>query len=137
MVEITVEYEGTLRCAAIHGPSKCELKTDAPVDNHGKGESFSPTDLVATALGTCVITIMAIHADKVGINLAGAKVSVEKHMSKDLPRRIVRLPVKVDIPVQLDQPTRDSLESASKDCPVHHSLHPNIEAPIEFRYPGD
>ena len=134
MVEIEIAYEGTLRCSAMHKPSKRKILTDAPVDNHGKGESFSPTDLVATALGTCVITIMGIHAGKHGISLDGASVVVQKQMSTDMPRRIIRMPVSVEIPVALDETTKAALETAARNCPVHHSLHPDIDAPIEFKY---
>ena len=90
-VSITVDCTGGLRCRATHGPSKNELITDAPVDNHGKGESFSPTDLVATALATCMATVINIKAQQKGYDIVGMKVSVEKHMSEDSPRRIVRL----------------------------------------------
>ena len=85
MVEINIEYSGDLRCRSTHGPSGCELITDAPVDNHGKGESFSPTDLVATALGSCVATIMGIYAQRNDFDLVGVKIHVEKHMSQDAP----------------------------------------------------
>jgi uncharacterized OsmC-like protein len=90
-VSITVDYTGGLRCSATHGPSKNTLITDAPVDNHGKGESFSPTDLVATALATCMATVIGIKAQQKNLDVTGMKVSVEKHMSEDSPRRIVRL----------------------------------------------
>jgi len=87
-VEVDVVYQGELRCKATHGPSQDQLTTDAPVDNHGKGESFSPTDLVATALGACSLTIMGIVAERHQIDLAGMKIEVTKEMSKDAPRRI-------------------------------------------------
>ena len=135
MVEIDVTYEGGLRCRAVHGPSQCEVLTDAPVDNHGKGESFSPTDLVATALASCVSTIMGIYADKHNIDLQGMKVHVEKHMSSDAPRRIVKLPLKVTVPVQLDDRHRTAIEKAAAHCPVHQSLHPDIDSTFEFIYP--
>ncbi|NIP97177.1 MAG: OsmC family protein, partial [Akkermansiaceae bacterium] len=91
MVEIEINYEGQLRCGAEHGPSKDTLKTDAPVDNHGRGEAFSPTDLVATALGSCMLTIMGIVAQRDGIPLEGSRARVVKHMSTDTPRRIAKL----------------------------------------------
>lgn len=133
-VEVSIVYQGELRCEATHGPSGVQLRTDAPVDNHGRGESFSPTDLVATALGACVLTILGIQADKHDIDLSGARVVVEKHMSVDLPRRIARLPVKVTVPVQFDDRVRTVLERAAHTCPVHQSLHPDIDKPIEFNW---
>lgn len=135
MVEIDVTYEGQLRCNAVHGPSKCELSTDAPVDNHGRGESFSPTDLVATALATCVSTIMGIYADRHQIDLIGMTVHVEKYMSAEAPRRISRLPVTINVPVQIDEKHRKALEHAAGHCPVHQSLHPEIDSPLTFVYP--
>jgi len=98
MVKLTTTYEGGLRCRATHGPSGTTLITDAPVDNHGKGESFSPTDLVATALGACMMTIMGIAAERHGLNLVGMKAETVKEMSKDLPRRIASLRTRLTIP---------------------------------------
>ncbi|MEP3480010.1 MAG: OsmC family protein [Fuerstiella sp.] len=135
MVEINVTYEGQLRCKAVHGPSKCELSTDAPVDNQGRGESFSPTDLVATALASCVSTIMGIYAQKHQIDLTGMHLHVEKHMSAEPPRRIARLPVTITVPIALDDAHRKALEAAAGHCPVHQSLHPDIDAPLTFIYP--
>lgn len=135
MVEIELEYEGDLRVAARHGPSGTRLNTDAPVDNEGKGESFSPTDLVATALGSCISTLMGIYARRHDIDLTGMKIRVEKHMSAE-PRRIGRLPVTVDVPVALDDRHRVAIERTALTCPVHQSLHPDIDAPIEFVYPS-
>ena len=136
MIEINVEYEGQLRTRAIHGPSKCELITDAPVDNHGKGESFSPTDLVATALATCMATVIGIVGERKNIPLAGMKVHVEKHMSDNAPRRIVRLPVIIDLPLPPDHEDRALLEAAALSCPVHQSVHPLIEKPVTFNWNG-
>src|SRR3954462_13466405 len=100
MVEIDVSYEGGLRCRATHAPSQSKLLTDAPADNMGKGEAFSPTDLVATALGTCMVTTMGIYAHKNGIEFpGGASVAVEKIMSTDAPRRIARLVVELHLPL--------------------------------------
>src|ERR1700744_1621149 len=92
MVRVDVEYTGDLHCDATHGPSRSKLSTDAPAGNKGKGAAFSPTDLVGTALGTCISTTMGIKAEELGVNLRGMKVSVQKEMSKDPPRRIVALP---------------------------------------------
>ena len=134
MVTIEISYEGQLRCNAIHTPSNCKLSTDAPVDNHGRGESFSPTDLVATALGTCVITVMAIFAERHSVDLGGSRVTVEKHMSTDPPRRIARLPVTVEVFADLDAAMREKLKAAAKGCPVHQSLRSDIDAPITFKF---
>lgn len=135
-VKIDVLYEGQLRCAATHGPSGATLTTDAPVDNHGKGESFSPTDLVATALGACVMTIMGIVAERNQIDLTGTHIHVEKEMIQQPIRRIGRLPVTVTIPADkaaaVSATDRAKLEAAARHCPVHQSLHPDIDSPIEF-----
>lgn len=134
MVEINIAYEGGLRCRAQHGPSDTELVTDAPVDNHGKGESFSPTDLVATALGTCVATIMGILAERHDIDLTGMQITVEKEMVAEPVRRIGRLPVTVRVPGQVSDADRKRLENGAHTCPVHKSIHPDIDAPITFIY---
>ncbi|MBK8091815.1 MAG: OsmC family protein [Verrucomicrobiaceae bacterium] len=135
-VSITVDYTGGLRCSATHGPSKNTLITDAPVDNHGKGESFSPTDLVATALATCMATVIGIKAEQKGLDVTGMKVSVEKHMSEDSPRRIVRLPLTIELPLPPDHPERKLLEATALGCPVHHSVHADIEKPVTFIWSG-
>jgi putative redox protein len=134
MVSVDIAYDGDLRCTATHGPSGNTLLTDAPVDNQGKGESFSPTDLVATALGTCVATIMGIVARNSGIDISGTTVHVEKEMSAEPPRRIARLPVQVCVPRELPDADRKRLENGAHHCPVHKSIHPQIEAPISFTY---
>ena len=135
MVRIEVKYQGELRCEAIHGPSGTKLVTDAPVDNHGKGESFSPTDLVATALGTCIPTIMGIVAEREKINLTGLSVTVQKEMSAEPPRRIARLATRIVMPKGLTDQQKAKLEKAAHTCPVHQTLHGNVEMPIEFVYP--
>jgi putative redox protein len=135
MVEINIAYEGQLRCQAVHKPSQTSLATDAPVDNQGRGETFSPTDLVATALGACIVTIMGILARRDGIKLDGTKVRVEKHMSTDLPRRIAKLVVQVEFVPGIPGERREMLERASKNCPVLQSLHPAIDIQISFSYP--
>jgi len=137
-VEINVVYQGELRCQAAHGPSKTQLVTDAPVDNHGKGESFSPTDLVATALGSCILTTMGIVAQRHNIDLAGTRVHVVKEMVQQPIRRIGALPVKLIFPVavakRLSEADRTLLQNAAKHCPVYQSLHPDVEHPLEFVY---
>ncbi len=136
MVEIEVSYEGGLRCRATHGPSKNELITDAPADNMGKGEAFSPTDLVATALATCIATTIGIVAQRKGFEVPSMRVHVEKHMSTDAPRRIVRLPIKLWLPLPPDHPERALIEKTAHGCPVHQSVRADIEMPIEFIWEG-
>jgi putative redox protein len=136
MVEIKVDYTGGLHCNAVHGPSQSKLPTDAPSDNKGKGEAFSPTDLIATALGTCMATTMGIKAEEIGVDLRGMKVSVQKEMSKDGPRRIVRLPSEVHIPLPPDSPHREVLERTALNCPVHKSLPAEIDRPTKFFWEG-
>lgn len=135
-VSISVQYEGGLRCRATHDPSHNAVITDAPVDNCGKGESFSPTDLVATALATCMVTVIGIKARQKGYDIAGMKVNIEKHMSDDVPRRITRLPLTIEIPLPADHPDRKLLEATALACPVHHSVHPEIEKPVTFVWNG-
>lgn len=134
MVQITGEYQGDLHCVAIHGPSGSQLTTDAPKDNHGRGEAFSPTDLVATALGTCIATTMALVARRHGIELQGLKFEVTKDMSVDSPRRITRLTTHLWIPLPKDKTPANLLENAAHACPVHQSLHPSVEKPVIFHW---
>ncbi len=136
MVNISIRYTGNLHCAATHGPSTSEIATDAPLDNKGKGEAFSPTDLVATALGTCMTTTMAIAAENHGVELKGMTVKVSKEMSQDVPRRIIALPSEVHIPLSAAIPQRALLEAAALNCPVHKSLPPEIERPTRFFWEG-
>ncbi len=136
MVKVQLRYDGDLRCTAVHGPSGQQLHTDAPVDNHGRGESFSPTDLVATALGSCMATLMGIAAARHDIDLQGMTVEVTKEMSADPPRRIARLSTTIRVPQPADHPKRILLENAALTCPVHHSLHPAIEKPVDFQWAG-
>lgn len=117
-------------------PSSNTLVTDAPKDNRGRGESFSPTDLIATSLGTCVATILGIQARDLDLDLKGLRVTVEKHMAAN-PRRISRLETNVWMPMAPDDGTRQRLERAARGCPVHHSIHPDIEAPIVFHWPAE
>ena len=132
MVTIHMEYEGDLHCRAVHEPSTTALATDAPKDNQGRGESFSPTDLVATALGTCILTTMGIVARNHGLDLAGSTATVEKEMTAIPTRRIGSLATRVHIPRALAEEDRQRLERAAHTCPVHKSLHPDIEMPIDF-----
>ena len=136
MVEISVEYLGKTSCRAVHGPSGQNLRTTAPKDNGGDGSTFSPTDLLATSLGTCVITIMAMAAERRGIDLTGATVTVEKHMTTEAPRRIARLPVRIKLPIRLKPEDQRLLEAAGHGCPVHRSIHPDIDSPITLEMPA-
>ncbi|NNE94365.1 MAG: OsmC family protein [Verrucomicrobiales bacterium] len=135
-VEITAVYEGDLHTTATHGPSGATFATDAPVDNEGKGEEFSPTDLVGTAMGTCMLTIMGIYARNHGLEIEGAHVRVVKEMSADLPRRIVKLSTEIEVPLPEDHPRRAGIEKAALSCPVHQSLHADMEKPVVFRWVG-
>ena len=135
MVSISIEYTGGLHCNASHGPSSAKIETDAPADNQGKGEAFSPTDLVATALGTCIATTMAIVGERHGVELKGMTVSVSKEMT-DAPRRIGRLTTEVHVPLPADHPQRELLEKAALGCPVHRSLAAEMERPTEFFWEG-
>jgi putative redox protein len=131
---VSVQYLGDLQCVATHGLSGVELHTDAPPDNQGQGRSFSPTDLVGTAMATCMLTIMGIVARRDGLKLEGTKVTVGKEMSPTPPRRIARLTVTFDIPGRFTPEQKQKLENAAKTCPVHHSLHPDLDQKLEFRW---
>jgi putative redox protein len=133
MVEIQVRYEGELHTSCRHGPSGRSLETDAPKDNEGRGESFSPTDLVAAALGSCMLTVMGILARRKGWKLEGARARVEKHMVAAPERRIGKLVVEFDMP-ELPEEARGPLERAAHACPVHKSLHPDVETDLRFRW---
>jgi putative redox protein len=134
MVAIQLEYQGDLHCNAVHGPSSTHLTTDAPTDNQGRGETFSPTDLVATALGTCMLTIMGIMARTLNIDIAGTTATVEKEMTTAAPRMIQTLAVKIHGPHSLPPETQQKLERAAHTCPVHKSLHPDVHTPIDFTW---
>src|SRR5438067_8758616 len=136
MVNVSIKYTGDLHCDAVHGPSHAKISTDAPTDNKGKGESFSPTDLVATALGTCMSTILAMAAREHGLDVKGMTVSVSKEMSKGAPRRIVALPSEVHIPLPANTPQRALLETAALNFPVHNGLPPEIARPTKFFWEG-
>ena len=135
MVAISVAYRGDLRCEAVHGPSGSRLETDAPADNQGKAERFSPTDLVATALATCIATILGILARRRGWDLRGMRLDIEKHMTAEGPRRIAHLPLTIHMPVALPEEDRRAAEQSAQGCPVLRSLHPDIAVEIAFRWP--
>ncbi|MBY0472580.1 OsmC family protein [bacterium] len=134
MVKISIRYEGSKHCLLTHGPSGSQIETDAPKDNHGKGERFSPTDLVAAALGSCILTTMAIVADRDGVVLEGSTAEVEKEMVSEPTRRIGALHCKVRVPKSVPQDYRAKLERVAHSCPVHKSLHPDVKLPISFEY---
>lgn len=132
MVEFKSEYLGDLRCSAIHGPSGVEIFTDAPTDNHGKGAYFSPTDLTATSLGTCMMTTMAIVAGRKGVELRGMKAAIRKIMTSEPPRKIARIEVDLTIPLPADHADRELLEQTAHGCPVARSLHPDVVQAVTF-----
>lgn len=134
MVIIEGRYSGDLRCEAVHAESGATLRTDAPKDNMGLGASFSPTDLVATALGTCVVTTIAIVAKRRGFDVASMSFRVEKHMATDPVRRIGGLPLTVRLPASLTPEERRIAENAAHACPVHRSLHPDVKVELAFVY---
>lgn len=132
-VEIFGRYEGNLKVDAVHGPSGATQRTAAPVDNKGDGSSFSPTDLVATALGTCAVTTMAIIAEREGIPFEAAEFRLEKHMGGP-PRRISRIPITITMPASLTPEHRERLEEIARNCPVALSLAADVEKEFEFVY---
>ncbi|HVT57594.1 MAG TPA: OsmC family protein [Thermoanaerobaculia bacterium] len=132
-VEIEGRYTGKLKTAMTHGPSGVDLATAAPLDNQGDGSSFSPTDLLAAALASCMVTTMAIVAERDGVDLSGVTFHVEKEMAAN-PRRVGKLPVRIHLPARLPAAERRKLEQAANSCPVHHSLTPEIEKEVLFIY---
>lgn len=136
MVEVVVTYSGDLHTEAVHGPSGAILETDAPIDNQGKGEAYSPTDLVAASLASCMLTIMGIFAEKRQLNIEGTRAVVQKEMTSAPPRMISRLSTRIEIPLPEDHPDVEGFKLAALGCPVHRSLHPDIDKPIEFNWIG-
>ena len=131
----TVIYEGELRTVATHLASGTIIQTDAPVDNQGKGERFSPTDLVATSLGSCMATIMGMKARDLNVDLRGMKISIKKIMKAD-PRRIGGIDLSFSFPddLKVDEKQKTILERAAHTCPVIYSIHPDIEVHVEFKW---
>lgn len=128
-------YKGDLRCTATHLQSGTVIETDAPTDNKGKGARFSPTDLVATGLGLCMITTMGIKAETMGIQLDGTNADVTKVMASD-PRRISKVVVHINFPktLNLDEKQKEILERTARTCPVERSLHPDVEFDFQFNW---
>ena len=128
-----VIYQGDLRTISIHFNSNNQIVTDAPIDNHGKGEAFSPTDMVANSLATCMMTVMGIKAIDLNINIEQSKANVTKIMGPD-PRRIVKIIVAFEMIGQITAKDKIILERTASTCPVMYSLHPNIEKEISFKW---
>ena len=133
MSRANIVYINNLRTETEHIASGEKIITDAPIDNNGKGEAFSPTDLVATALGSCMITIMAISANKYDIDMSGTNASVKKLMGSD-PRRISEISIDINMNKNIEEKDRKRLERSALTCPVHRSLHPDLEKKIRFIY---
>lgn len=134
---ITIDYEGDLHCRAMHAESRSTLLTDAPKDNLGRGESFSPTDLVAAALGSCILTMMGIAARALDIDIMGTTATVDKEMARVPVRRIQRLAVRVHVPHRVSVDHKQRLIAAALACPVHKSMHPDVQLPVEITWGDD
>lgn len=132
-VKITGKYLGNKKTSLLHTPSGAEIVTSAPIDNQGDGSAFSPTDLVAGALGACMMTVMSIVAERDGVDLSGMSMEVEKHMEQN-PRRIGRLPIRLHLPRGIDESYRSKLERVAHTCPVHHTLREDTSVEVEFLY---
>ena len=133
MTTSIVRYLGELRTSSMHLQSGTEILTDAPIDNQGKGEAFSPTDMVTNSLATCMITIMAIKAREMDLELKGTTAEVTKIMAAE-PRRIAAIHINFEMNLVADDKTKIILERAAMTCPVYHSLHPDIEKVITFNW---
>lgn len=134
MVKMSVSYTGDLHCELRHGPSGTIIQTDAPLDNHGKGAAFSPTDLMTVSLASCMMTTMAIAAQKENIELTGTIVDVEKEMVTQPFRRVGRITIKFKMRPGIDPLKRDFLESVALNCPVTKSLNTEVEVLATFQY---
>lgn len=128
-----ITYTGNLRTKSVHLQSGSEIITDAPTDNNGKGEAFSPTDMVANSLATCMFTIMGIKANSMDINFEGSTASVTKIMKSE-PRMISKIIVEFNMGLKADQKTKTILERAALTCPVYLSLHPDIQKEVTFNW---
>ena len=133
-VKISGTFKGGLAMAMTHDMSKVMVMTDPPLDNGGEGKSFSPTDLMATSLGACMMSMMAIYAKKEKFDLTGMACSVEKHMSADLPRRIAALDAVIIMPTSLTPDQRETLERIGNTCPIILSIHPDIKLTKLYKY---
>lgn len=133
MVKMSIRYQGEKHCELIHESSGHRIETDAPKDNKGRGDRFSPTDLMAAGFASCVLTTMAIKGEPEGIHLEGAHATVVKTMTP-APRRIDALTLDVYLPAKLSSEQRAKLEAFAHDCPAHRSFHPDVQLPIQFHY---
>lgn len=133
MVKMSGHYQGQKHCEITHGPSGSVIQTDAPKDNNGRGEAFSPTDLLGAAMGACMLTVMGIAADKDGLELKGSRFEVEKEMGTH-PRRVVKLNVTLHLPKSLPPDYRAKMETIAKTCPVKQSVSAEMEIPLTFHY---
>lgn len=136
MTTATTLYIGELRTEATHQLSGSKLITDAPPDNHGKGAFFSPTDLVATALGSCMITVMGISAQTHNFNLDGTRLEITKIMSTEPPRRIAEVVIEITFPEDYPEKVKKIIDYTVKNCPVALSLHPDLKQTVRLHYPG-
>lgn len=134
MTRIDMTYLGNLRTRCVHSDNKQEIITDAPKDNQGIGEMFSPTDLLAASLGSCVLTLMGIAANRLKVNLTGLRLTIEKEMAQMPSRRIGRLIMHIYCPQTFDAATTEKLETAGIHCPVHQSLHPDTKQEFFFHW---
>lgn len=134
MASIHMEYQGDLHCKVVHSPSGTVLTTDAPKDNQGRGESFSPTDLLAAALGSCILSVMGIMARSLDLDISGTTATVDKEMAIAPLRRIKKLAVKIHVPHRLADEHKQRLENAAHTCPVHKSMHADVAMPIDFTW---
>lgn len=134
MVKMHVVYEGDLHTIVTHESSGQTLHTTAPLDHKGRGETFSPTDLVGAGTASCIAMVIGMYAERKGWDLRGMRLSVEKTMSTDAPRRIVALPVDIWMPIEIEENEKEKLERIARTCPVHNSLHPAIDKPITFHW---
>lgn len=128
-----ITYLGELRTSSIHLQSGTEIITDAPIDNHGKGEAFSPTDMVANSLGTCMMTVMGIKANDMNVDLTGTTIEITKIMQAE-PRKISKIIVVLNMAIAADEKTKTILERTGMNCPVLLSLHPDVEKDITFNW---
>ena len=137
-VEVDIVYEGELVCKAVHGPSNAVILTEAPVDNGGKGGKFSPTDLVGTALGTCILTLMGLVAKRSGLDISGARVKIVKEMAAAPLRRIARLSCEVTMPAgrSFSEEDKGKFVRGAETCPVKQSLHPDVKVEIAYAWPS-
>ncbi len=135
MVSMEVVYDGNKKCTATHGPSQTKVRTDAPKDIGGDGSAFSPTDMVGAALGACILTTMAMFAERHELDITGARIVVTKEMATQPIRRIGRLAATLTMPAsKVPQEMRETLEQVGHNCPVYKTLHPDVEVPLEFVY---